>query len=151
MHDFGTAPHNIEPVPAKVLSALSLLTCHLKSVGPRELACLLAVAPYIGVNYNAEFFIEELARLVDFSPLQVGNVLATALQTHKPLMDFEDRLKTLVTKLAERPETRPDALRCAESLGYSGGTRQLAAGILRGLVLGHALILKSPDHLSFQM
>ncbi len=121
---------NVEPAPAKLLSALSLLSCHLKSVGPRELAWLLAVAPHVSVNYRADFFIEELGRLVDVSPLQVGNVLATALQTHKPLSDYEDRLKILVTKLAERPETRPDALRCAERLRDIPGMVQLYAQLI---------------------
>jgi hypothetical protein len=125
-----TRAANVEPAPAKLLSALSLLSCHLKSVGPRELAWLLAVAPHISVSYNADFFIEELGRLVDISPLQVGNVLATALQTHKPLSDYEDRLKILVTKLAERPETRPDALRCAERLRYIPGMVQLYAQLI---------------------
>ena len=106
----------VEPLPAKFLSALSLLSCYLKSVGPRELVWLLAVAPHVSVAYNADFFVEELERLVDISPLQVGNVLATLLKTYQPSFDFEDRLKNLVTKLAAHPETRPHALRCVERL-----------------------------------
>jgi hypothetical protein len=56
---------NVDPVPTKLLSALSLLSCHLKSVGPHERAWLLAVAPHISVSYNADFFIEELGRLME--------------------------------------------------------------------------------------
>jgi hypothetical protein len=118
-----------EPLPAKLLSALSLLTCYLKSVGPRELAWLLAVAPHVSVDYNADFFVEELERLVDISPVQVGEVLDALLSTYRPSFDFEDRLKNLVTKLAARPETRPHALRSAERLRYIPGMVQLYAQI----------------------
>jgi len=72
-----------EPLPAKSLSALSLLTCYLKSVGPRELAWLLAVAPHVSVDYNAHFFVEELERLVDISPAQVGEVLDALLSAYQ--------------------------------------------------------------------
>ena len=118
-----------EPLPAKLLSALSLLTCYLKSVHARELAWLLAVAPHVSVDYNADFFVEELGRLVDVSPLQVGEVLDALLTTYQPSFDFEDRLKNLVTKLAAQPETRPHALRSAERLRYIPGMVQLYAQI----------------------
>jgi hypothetical protein len=118
-----------DPLPAKLLSALSLLTCYLESVGPRELAWLLAVAPHVSVDYNADFFVEELGRLVDISPSQVGDVLDTLLSIYQPAFDFEDRFKNLVTKLAARPETRPHALRAAERLRYIPGIVQLYAQI----------------------
>src|SRR5258706_12910257 len=118
-----------DPLPAKLLSALSLLTCYLESVGPRELAWLLAVAPHVSVDYNADFFVEELGRLVDISPSQVGDVLDTLLSIYQPSFDFEDRFKNLVTKLAARPETRPHALRAAERLRYIPGIVQLYAQI----------------------
>lgn len=118
-----------EALPAKLLSALSLLTCYLKSVGPRELTWLLAVAPHVSVDYNADFFVEELGRLVDISPSQVGEVLDTLLLIYQPSFDFEDRFKNLVTKLAARSETRLHALRSAERLRYIPGMVQLYAQI----------------------
>ena len=118
-----------EPFPAKLLSALSLLTCYLKSVQPRELAWLLAVAPHVSFDYNADFFVEELERLVDVSPSQVGEVLDKLLSTYQPSFDFEDRFKNLVTKLAARPETRSHALRSADHLRYIPGMVQLYAQI----------------------
>jgi hypothetical protein len=118
-----------ETLPVKLLSALSLLTCYLNSVQPRELAWLLAVAPHVSVDYNADFFVEELERLVGASPSQVGEVLDALLTTYQPSFDFEDRLKNLVTKLAAQPETRPNALRAAERLRYVPGMVQLYAQI----------------------
>jgi len=50
----------VEPLPVKLLSALSLLSCYLKSVGARELPWLLTVAPHVSVDYNSDFFVEEL-------------------------------------------------------------------------------------------
>ena len=63
----------------KLLSALSLLSCYLKSVGARELPWLLTVAPHVSVDYNADFFVEELGRLVETSRPQVAEVLVALL------------------------------------------------------------------------
>lgn len=118
-----------KPRPAKLLSALSLLSCYLQSIGARELPWLLAVAPYVATDYNAEFFIEELSRLVDSSPAQVAEVLVELLKTYQPAFDFEDRLKKLVTKLGAQPETREHALKAADKLRYIPGMIQLYAQI----------------------
>jgi hypothetical protein len=92
-------------------------------------AWLLVVAPHVSVDYNADFFVKELGRLVEISPLEVGEVFVALLGTYQPSYDFEDKLKNLVTKLAERPETRPHALGCAERLRYVPGMVQLYAQI----------------------
>jgi hypothetical protein len=125
-----TWAQTVEAPPAKLLSALSLLSGYLTSVGPRELEWLLAVAPHVSVDYNADEFIEELERLVDLSPLEIGTVLATLLQTYQPPFDVGDRLKNLVTKLAAQPETRPHALGCAERLRHIPGMVQLYAQLI---------------------
>lgn len=117
------------PPPGKLLSALSLLACYLKSVESRELQLLLAVTPHVSIDHNADFFIEELGRLVDVSPSQVGEVLDALLSTYRPSFDFEDRLKDLVTKLAAQPETRSHALRSADRLRYIPGMVQIYAQI----------------------
>jgi hypothetical protein len=111
-----------EALPAKLLSALSLLTCYLKSVGPRELTWLLAVAPHVSVDYNADFFVEELGRLVDISPSQVGEVLDTLLLIYKPSFDFEDRFKNLVTCRAIGNEAARTAFRRTSQIYSRNGT-----------------------------
>lgn len=119
----------VEPLPAKLFSALSLLTCYLQSIGARELPWLRAVAPHVSFDYNADFFVEELGRLVDVSPAQVADVLVALLETYEPAFDFEDMLKKLVTKLGAQPETREHALRAADRLRYIPGMIQLYAQI----------------------
>jgi hypothetical protein len=42
------------PPPAQLLSALSRLSVYVTSLGQREEALLLAVAPHVGVEHNAE-------------------------------------------------------------------------------------------------
>ena len=105
-----------EPPPAHLLSALSRLSVYVTSLGEREEALLLAVAPHVGAEYNADDFFEDLDRLVDDSPAAVFRVLDAALKGYKPDYDFESRLKNLLHKLALRQETRNDALRLAERL-----------------------------------
>jgi hypothetical protein len=124
-----TWSRSLAPLPTKLLSALSLLNCYLEAVKPRELEWLRVVAPHVSVDYNADFFVEELDRIADVSPAAVASVLSTLLQTYQPPFDFEGRLKKLVTKFAARPETRPDALRCSDRLRYIPGMVQLYAQI----------------------
>ena len=116
----------IDPIPTRILSSLSLLSCYLEeAVGPRELSLLLAVAPHVSVDYNGSFFIEELDRFVEKSPLQVGEVLVCLLQTYWTSFDYEDKLKTLILKLAEHSETRLHAIRSAERLRSLPGMLQV--------------------------
>lgn len=111
-----TWARSIDPPPTNVLSTLSLLSCYLETIGPRELSWLLAVAPHVPFDYNATYFIEELGRLAEANTLQVGEVLVTMLQTYQTSFDYEDRLKKLILKLAEHPDTRSHAIRSAERL-----------------------------------
>jgi len=104
------------PPPAHLLSMLSRLSSYLISLGQRERELLLAVAPHVGVSYNADQFIEELDRLADANPIEVSEVLDEMLKAYKPDYDFEDRLKNLLRKLANCQSTRIDALRLAEQL-----------------------------------
>jgi hypothetical protein len=99
-----------------LLSTLSRLSSYLTSVGQREKELLLAVAPHVGVNYNADQFIEELDRLADENTVEVSGVLDEMLKAYKPDYDFEDRFKNLLRKLANCESTRIDALRLAEQL-----------------------------------
>ena len=88
----------------------------MTSVSEHEEPLLLAVAPYVSVEYNADDFFKDLDRLVESNPAAVCRVLAAALNGYKPDYDYEDRLKMLLRKLALRQDTRNDALRFAEQL-----------------------------------
>jgi hypothetical protein len=92
---------------------------------------LLVVAPHVSVDYNVDFFLEEVGRLEDISRTVVASILSALLQTFQPAFDFEDRLKKLVMKLAARPETRLDALQCAERLRFIPGMVQLYAQVAK--------------------
>lgn len=104
------------PAPAHLLSTLSRLSIYVTTVGEQDEALLLAVAPHVGVEYNADDFIKQLNRLADNSPAAVCRVLDAVLRSYKPDYDFEDRLKKLLRKLALHQETRNDALRLSERL-----------------------------------
>jgi hypothetical protein len=116
-----------ETVPANLFSSLALLSSHLKTVGDRELTWLIAVAPHVSVDYNADRFIEDLERLANVSPGPICRVLGQLLDTYRPSFDFEDKLKKLLTKLAQHGETRLDALSYTERLVGLPGMIQLFA------------------------
>lgn len=109
--------------PAKLLSSLSRLSCYLKYVGGREKEWLLAVAPHANYDHNADNFIEELDRLADQSVAEVSAVFGKVLETYSPSWDFEDRMKSLLTKFAKHGQ-RTDALAYAEQLRHLPGMLQ---------------------------
>jgi len=121
----------IDLVPDKLLSKLSVLTCYLKSISPRLERLLFAVAPYVHVNYNADNFIKELGRLVENSPDEVSAVLGKVLETYTPSYDFEDKLKNLLIKLMEKGK-RADVILYAERLRNLPGMPEFYAQAIRG-------------------
>lgn len=110
--------------PARLLSSLSRLSCYLHSVTDREQNMLLSVAPYVKVGYNDDFFLEELDRLVDANAAEVSIVMKAFLDSHVPDNDFEDKLKSLLTKLAEHGK-RDEAIAFADRLRNLPGMIQL--------------------------
>jgi hypothetical protein len=90
-----------EEPPARLLSILSRLSCYVLAITDRERNWLLAVAPYVHVLYNDDFFFEELDRLADSNAAEVGVVLKAVLDVHIPSNDYEDRLKSILGKLVE--------------------------------------------------
>ncbi|MDO9469896.1 MAG: hypothetical protein Q7J23_04100 [Nitrosomonas sp.] len=104
--------------PEELLSKLGRLSRYIKTVGEREQPWLLAVAPYVHIDYDADYFIEELERLVDISPENVSTVLGKLLETFVPTFDYEDKLKSLLRKLAAQGK-REDAI------AYTDRLRQL--------------------------
>jgi hypothetical protein len=115
-----------EDTPAKLLSKLSRLSCYVNKVEARELDWLLAVAPYVHVGYNADNFIEQLDRLVECNSAEICIVLGKMLETFLPTFDFQDRLKSLLMKLAELGESEK-AIFYANQLRHLPGMAQLYA------------------------
>jgi hypothetical protein len=100
---------------ARQIDALLVLSRYFWSVHSEKLSALLAVAPYVSIDYNMDQFIEELERLADASPVQVSKVLGRMLQATTPVFDYEDKLKRLLTKLLRHSDTAA-AIQYAEGL-----------------------------------
>ena len=110
---------------------MSRLVCYLEAIGGKEKEWLLAVAPYVQVAHNADEFIEELCRLVDENVAEVSAVFGRVLETYSPSWDFQDRIKSLLTKLAEHGR-KADALAYAERLRHLPGMTQLYGQLSSG-------------------
>ncbi|MBU1171855.1 MAG: hypothetical protein KKD44_20055 [Proteobacteria bacterium] len=104
--------------PTKLYSSLSKLSCVLHEIDKNSLKLMVAVAPYVSINHNADIFIEELDRLATMSPKEVCRILREVLNNYKPTYDYEDRLRGLLTKLAGT------GLR-TEVIEFSNSVRQL--------------------------
>jgi hypothetical protein len=107
----------------KLLSYLSRLSCYLNSISNKEKEWLLAVAPHVGINYNSDFFLEELERLSSTNALQVSAVLKALLDTFVPTYDFENRLVSILRKIVEQGG-RLDAIALAEPLKHIPGVQE---------------------------
>jgi len=123
--------YTLETIPNKLLSSLSRLVCHVNSVNQRELELLLAVAPHVHVNYNDTIFYEELDRLVGANVDQVSTVLKASLDAYAPSIDFEDRLKSIVGKVAASGN-QEEAMILADRLKRVPGMIQLFRDLQRG-------------------
>ena len=110
--------------PAPLMSALSKLSVYLKSAAGSEGDLLLAVAPHVAVDHNAEHFVKELVRLVPESPERVNAILGTLLRTYQPFLDYEGALKSLLIQLADKGY-RDDVLAYAEQLRDVQGMQEL--------------------------
>jgi hypothetical protein len=73
------------------------------------------VAPYVHVTHYYDFFYEELYRLAETNAAQVAVILKASLDTHVPYIDFEDKLKSILGKLAANGK-RDEALVVADRL-----------------------------------
>ena len=122
----------VEETPTKLLSSLSRLACYIHAINNRTLDLLLAVAPHVHVVHYYYFFYEELDRLANTDAAQVGVILKASLDTHVPYVDFEDRLKSILGKLAASGK-RDEALVLADRLKQIPGMIQ----IFRDLQGGH--------------
>ncbi len=120
----------IEVAPTKLLSSLSRLACYINSVNQKELELLLAVAPHVHVNYNDTIFYEELDRLLGANVEQVSTVLKASLDAYVPSIDFEDRLKSIVGKVAASGNQQ-EAMILADRLKRVPGMIQLFRDLQR--------------------
>jgi len=102
--------------PLKMLSALGSLSSYVSSVGERERLLLLAVAPYVSVDHNADRFIEALQEIVPKNPEAVSDVFGRMLEGYKPNFDFEGRIKSILTTLSRHRATRVRALEYTNQL-----------------------------------
>lgn len=109
---------DLTEIPANLYSSLSRLSEYLEVLEEREKGLLLAVAPYVSMNHNANGFIEALDCLIEANPAQVCEVLGVVLNHYKPSYDYQDRLRGLLGKLAQT-EFR------GEALGYMNQVRHL--------------------------
>ena len=113
----------VKEAPIKLLSSLSRLTYYIDSIGERERNLLIAVAPHVHVVYYYDFFYEQLDRLADANAAQVAAILKASLDAYVPYIDFEDRLKSILTKLA-RGGKRHEAIVLADRLIQIPGMAQ---------------------------
>jgi hypothetical protein len=95
-----TWAHSQTTVPGTLLSTLSGLATYITAVDERGSRLLLAVAPHVGIDYRVYEFIDELLRLAEQNPVVITDVLAAMTEAHVPEYDYEDRLQTLLKKLA---------------------------------------------------
>ena len=109
--------------PKRLLSSLSRLSCYLHSLTSKERDWLLAVAPYVKTGYYDHFFLEELDRLADDNIAEVGEVMKTFLDSYIPDYDFENRLISILNKLAQHGR-RADAITFTEKLRHLPGMIQ---------------------------
>lgn len=109
--------------PKRLLSSLSRLSCYLQSLTSREREWLLAVAPHVKVGYYDHFFLEELDRLADENIAEVSAVMKAFLDSHIPDYDFEDRLMSILNKLAQHGR-RNEAIAFSERLRHLPGMIQ---------------------------
>ncbi len=76
---------------------------------------MTAVAPFVHVGHNADWFIESLERLTEVNPRAISKILSLVLDTHEPIFDFEDRLKFIALKFSEH-QMRDEAIQLVNRL-----------------------------------
>jgi hypothetical protein len=116
--------------PVQLLSHLSRLSVYLKKLGAEEAALLEEVAPHVNAGYNADYFVEQLLRLVSVNPGAVSTAFGKMLETYEPTFDYEDRLKTLVRALAGQG-LKEEALGLADRLRGLPGMREIFSELVQ--------------------
>lgn len=110
--------------PMKVLSSLSGLIAFLPNAAGENSELLLATAPYVHPYHGSYDFLEELGRLVESNPNKICAVLRIFIDTHEHHYDYEDRMRTLVERLAEMGH-RSEAIEFCDKLRHLPGLYEL--------------------------
>jgi hypothetical protein len=100
------------------LASLSRLSPYVKKLDDRTKMLLMAVVPYAHIDHSTDQMIEELSRLLESDPAGVAALLERMLDANAPTYDMDDKLKTLIEKLAELG-LRAEAIRCTEKVRRS--------------------------------
>jgi hypothetical protein len=87
----------------------------MAAIGERERGLLLAVAPYVGVDYRVYEFIDELLRLAKQNPAAITDVVDAMTEARVPEYDYEDKLQRLLKTLAAEGK-RIEVLRLLDRL-----------------------------------
>jgi hypothetical protein len=97
------------------MARLSRLSSYLTTLDEEGKRLLLAVVPYVHNDYATDQMVEEIARLSDSNPKAAAEILERMLDASAPTYDLDDKLKTLIEKLAALG-LRDAAFRCAEKV-----------------------------------
>jgi hypothetical protein len=106
----------LEKPPVHLLSVLGDLSCYLTTIDGRGYALLVAVAPFVAMDHNADRFLDALNKFAPRYPDVICDVFDQMLSTYKPNYDFEGRIKSIVTTLSQYWPTRLRALEFANQL-----------------------------------
>lgn len=110
--------------PRELLATLSHLAWSLKDARGRNQKVLLAVAPHAQIGFGVYDLLEELLRLAEVSPAEVAAIFKVLVDASLPIYDYENRLKSLIKKLAQLDQ-KPIALNCCNRLISIPGMGQL--------------------------
>lgn len=81
-------------------SKLCLWTVYIDALDADTTSWLSVIAPYAGKDYNADTFLEGLARLSDSSPLEVAAIWKLMLTHYSPVY-ADDSIRTLFNTIAK--------------------------------------------------
>jgi len=100
-------------MPQQLLARLGRLADYIETLDQQAKERLLGTVPYVHNDYATDAMVEELARLVNTNPPATAEILERMLDASAPTYDLDDKLKSLIEKLAERGQ-RDAAIRCAD-------------------------------------
>jgi hypothetical protein len=92
------------PVPGELLADLGRLAWSIDRIDAGTGHLLLASAPHLHRAFNVYEFLKELTRLAEASPRETGEVLRAVIASSGSFYDYQDRLRSLIVRLAELGE-----------------------------------------------
>ena len=119
-----------DPSLDQLFSSLSRLACYIDSINATEETLMAAVAPFAHVGHNVDWFIESLERLADVNPQAISRLLTIVLDTHEPIFDFEDRLKSIALKFSQH-QMNTEAIRLVDRLRRLKGMPELYEKLIK--------------------